>query len=115
MLLRLLTWEQNCYVLLASGLAAGLIQCLAAALDRYIATEGADKQLCKDCAAIDQLLQVEALSEMRSDKQLDTCLMLRCAPSQSCFRINRYERLKGSYASFVCYLWSTKRRRECEW
>lgn len=58
LLLRLLAWEQNCYVVLASGLAVGLLQRLAASLDQYIAKESADKELCKDSAALDQLLQV---------------------------------------------------------
>lgn len=57
-LLRLLGWEQNCYILLASGLAVGLMQRLAASLDQYIADEGADKELCKESATLDQLLQV---------------------------------------------------------
>ena len=58
MLLRLLAWEQNCHVLLATGLAVGLVQRLAASLDQYIAKESADKELCKDSATLDQLLQV---------------------------------------------------------
>lgn len=57
-LLRLLAWEQNCYVILANGLAAGLVQRLAASLDQYIANEGADKELCKNSTALDLLLQV---------------------------------------------------------
>ncbi|KAL3152178.1 hypothetical protein ABBQ32_001269 [Trebouxia sp. C0010 RCD-2024] len=57
-LLRLLAWEENCYVVLANGLAEGLLQRLAALLDQYIAKEGTDKELCKDSAALDQLLQV---------------------------------------------------------
>ena len=56
--MRLLTWEHNCYVLLANGLAVGLVQRLAASLDQYIASEDADKELCKDSAPLDQLLQV---------------------------------------------------------
>lgn len=58
MLLSLLAWEHNCYVLLANGLAVGLVQRLAASLDQYIAKEGADKELCKDSATLDHLLQV---------------------------------------------------------
>ena len=57
-LLKLLAWEQNCYVLLANALAVGLLQRLAALLDQFMAKEGADKELCKDSAALDQLLQV---------------------------------------------------------
>ena len=57
-LLRLLAWEQNCYTLLANGLAVGLVQRLAASLDQYIADEGADKELCKDSATLDRLLRV---------------------------------------------------------
>ena len=44
--------------MLANGLAVGLVQRLAVSLDQYIAKEGADKELCKDSATLDQLLQV---------------------------------------------------------
>lgn len=57
-LLRLLAWEQNCYIVLANGLAVGLVQRLALSLDHYIAKEGADKELCKDSATLNQLLEV---------------------------------------------------------
>ena len=58
LLLQVLTWEPNCHGLVCSGLSVGLVQRLAASLDQYIAKESSDKDLCKDSAALDQLLQV---------------------------------------------------------